>query len=103
MKLAFYKFTNAYFNKVEIYVFDDDLVDVICNEIKDTFESLKIEQTMFEIRYDYSLNFGTPRTIWVETFFNDQEFDESMVWKKLEQDLLKYDDIVLKENSIIYY
>lgn len=103
MKLALYKFTNDKLNKVEIYVFDDDLVDVVYNEIQDTFGSIGIKPEMFNIDCNYCLNFGTPRTIYVKTYFNFGELDEPMVWKQVEQDLLKYDEVVLTRNDLVYF
>lgn len=97
MKLAFYKFLGCVDENVEIYVFDDDLVEPICEAIKDCSDNFS---TKVDIDYDYGLNLGIPRTIKVKTSF---EFITNLdFWENVENELLKK-DIVLKENRIFYF
>lgn len=98
MKLAFYK-VNTYYTKIEICVFDDDLVKPICDAIWDVlFRNNPSE--LVEIDYDYGINLGIPKTIRVDTAFDNT--DEKWFWECVENELLT-NDIVLKRNDIFYY
>lgn len=100
MKLAFYK-VNTYFTKISIYVFDDDLVEPICDAIRDVWDEYVNEPlSLVDINYDYGINLGIPRTIWVNTAFDNT--DEKWFWECVEKELLT-NDIVLKRNDIFYY
>jgi len=105
MKLAFYK-VNTYYTKIEICVFDDDLVKPICDAIRDVWDKYVNEPlSLVDINYDYGINLGTPRTIWVNTDFDNTDFDntdEKWFWECVEKELLTK-DIVLKRNDIFYY
>lgn len=98
MKLAFYKISVCKYN-TEIFVFDDDLVETICDEIRNAYAKVKSFKNV-DIGYDYGINLGSPRTIRVKTFFKKE--DELSFWKNVEKKLLDK-DIVLKENNILYY
>ena len=103
MKLAFYK-VNTYYTKIEICVFDDDLVKSICDAIWDVLywdvSYRNNPSELGKIDYDYGINLGIPRTIRVDTAFVNT--DEKWFWKCVENKLLTK-DIVLKRNDIFYY
>lgn len=98
MKLAFCKTSVCKYN-VEIFVFDDDLVETICDEIRNAYAKLKSFKNV-DIGYDYGINLGSPRTIRVETFFKRE--DEFYFWENVKEKLLNK-DIMLKETNIFYY